>query len=437
MENIGGTEDWQVQTFLVGGAVRDHLMGRESNDKDYVVVGATPEDMLAQGFEQVGREFPVFIHPESGEEYALARTERSTGPGYHGFACDFSPEVTLEEDLARRDLTINAMAMDESGVIIDPYGGQDDLRNRNLHHVSNAFSEDPLRILRVARFTAQYPGFDVDPSTMNLMQNMVNNGDIDHLTPERVWKEMEKALKSPKPAAFIETMRQCGGLKKILPEVDNLQGVPQVEKYHPEGCVYTHNQMVLERASEISDDSVVRFAAMMHDVGKGITPEDILPRHIGHEVAGVPLVQDVCRRLRVPNEYRECALNVTEYHLHHHKVLGMKPGKVVGLIQTVGGYHNNCGEERLERFLLACQADAQGRGGADLDRCPQGELLREVYGATKDIGGRQFIDQGHEPGPKIGTLVSQERVRKAAPVVKSFRQQLGTLKEQEEPSLER
>lgn len=420
-----------MKVYLVGGAVRNKSMGHEPKDHDYVIVGATNEDiqqMLAEGYEQVGKDFPVFLHPETKDEYALARIERSTGEGYKDFTFHTDGHVTLEEDLSRRDFTINAMAMDENGTIIDPYGGQEDIRTRTLRHVSDAFKEDPLRVLRAARFTAQYPQLTVAPETLAMMQDMVTNDMLDHLTPERVWGELEKALKAKEPSKFIETMDACGALEKILPEIHALHNVPQSPEHHPEGDVFIHNQMVLERAAELTDDPVTRFAALMHDVGKGVTPEELLPQHINHEKNGVPLVKNIAKRLRVPTEYKEAALSTTEHHLRCHRAMEMTAGKVVSLLSAVGAYGNSKGEVKLERFLTACQADAQGRGGADLENYPQADLIQTVYAQTRDIQGQQFIDAGKEPGPHIGEMVTQERIRTAKEVIEAFKEQLPTKK---------
>jgi tRNA nucleotidyltransferase (CCA-adding enzyme) len=415
-----------MKTYLVGGAVRDKLYGneKENNDQDWVIVGATEADisqLIAEGYTQVGKDFPVFLHPETKEEYALARTERNTGPGYQGFAFDTSSHVTLGEDLARRDFTINAMAMDEDSNVIDPYNGQADLRNRTLRHVSDAFQEDPVRILRAARLTAQYPEFTIAPETMEMMQNMVSEGMVDELQPERMWQELEKSLKGKKPSNFIETLKQCGALEKVMPEIAALEGVDQSEKWHPEGCVYTHNQMVIDRATELTEDPTVRFAAMMHDLGKGITPKELLPKHLNHEKEGIPLVKALCKRMRVPNEYQAPALAATEHHLTCHRALELKAGTMVKLLNNVGAFNNDKGEENLQKFLLACQADAQGRCGADMENYPQAELIQQAYDAVKDISGQQFLDAGKEPGEHIGGMITQERVRLAKEAIEEFK----------------
>ena len=350
-----------MDIYLVGGAVRDRLLGRQHVERDFVVVGATPDELLALGFRPVGKDFPVFLHPDTGEQYALARTERKTGPGYYGFATRFSPDVTLEQDLARRDLTINAMAQGESGEIIDPYGGQRDLEARVLRHVSPAFVEDPLRVLRVARFAARFAplGFSVAPETLELLRAIVDSGEIAALVPERVWVETERALGEASPVTYVEVLRTCGALAAILPEVDALFGVPQPEKWHPEIDTGEHTLQVLEVAAELSRDTTVRFAALVHDVGKGLTPRAEWPRHIGHEEAGARLIEGMAERLRLPNEHRELAVMVARHHARVHRVAEQRPGTILELLELTDAFRRG---ERFERFLLACEADARGRG---------------------------------------------------------------------------
>jgi tRNA nucleotidyltransferase (CCA-adding enzyme) len=350
-----------METYLVGGAVRDRLLGRPHVERDFVVVGATPDELLALGFRPVGKDFPVFLHPDTGEQYALARTERKTGPGYYGFATRFSPDVTLEEDLARRDLTINAMAQDGSGRIIDPYGGRRDLDARLLRHVSPAFVEDPLRVLRVARFAARFAslGFTVAPQTLELMRAIVASGEMGALVPERVWVETERALGEASPVTYLAVLRACGALAAVLPEVDALFGVPQPEKWHPEIDAGEHSLQVLDVAAELSSDTTVRFAALVHDVGKGITPRDQWPRHIGHEEAGAHLIERMAERLRVPSEHRELAVMVARHHARVHRVTEQRPGTILELLELTDAFRR---AQRFERFLLACEADARGRG---------------------------------------------------------------------------
>ncbi|MGD9982657.1 MAG: multifunctional CCA addition/repair protein [Porticoccaceae bacterium] len=351
-----------MNTYLVGGAIRDRLLGLPVRERDWVVVGATPEAMRARGFRPVGRDFPVFLHPDTGEEYALARTERKTAPGHTGFMFHAEPGVTLEQDLQRRDLTINAIAESTEGLLIDPCGGLRDLENRVLRHVSDAFVEDPLRVLRVARFAASlHPlGFRVAPETLTLMTTIAASGELEHLSAERIWRETERALGSPSPRTYIEVLRACGALRVLLPEVDALFGVPQRADYHPEIDTGLHVLMALDRAAEMQADSTVSFAVLMHDLGKAATPADVLPRHIGHEASGVPLVNEVCDRLRAPNPYRRLAVAVTRYHLQCHRIRELRPITVLKILQALDIYRRF---ETLEPFLMACEADARGRGG--------------------------------------------------------------------------
>ena len=347
-----------MKTYLVGGAVRDELLSYPFKERDWVVGGARVADMLTAGFQQVGKDFPVFLHPETKEEYALARTERKTAAGYKGFDVHASPDVTLEEDLIRRDLTINAIAKDEQGEIIDPYNGVRDIEDRLLRHVSSAFSEDPVRILRIARFLARYAhlGFSIADETMQLMKDMVDAGEVDALVPERVWQEMKKALSEKTPTAFITTLRDCGALKRIIPELDCLFGVPQPEEHHPEIDTGIHTLMVLEQACKLSSETDVRFAALLHDVGKGTTPKEQWPRHIEHEARGARIVLEVCQRLRIPNEYRDLAERTARFHLHYHRALELKPSTVVKTLEQLDAFRK---PERFEKFLLASEADAR------------------------------------------------------------------------------
>ena len=373
-----------IKTYLVGGAVRDELLGYPFHEKDWVVVGATVDDMAAAGYQQVGKDFPVFLHPETKEEHALARTERKTAAGYKGFEVHASPDVTLEDDLIRRDLTINAIAKDENGEFVDPHNGVDDINNKILRHVSSAFTEDPVRILRVARFLARYAhlGFTIAESTMNLMKKMVDAGEVDALVPERVWQEMQKALTEKTPTAFITTLRDCGALKKILPEIDCLFGVPQPEEHHPEIDTGIHTLMVLEQACLLSNESDVRFAALMHDLGKGTTPEDEWPSHIAHEARGAKIVIEVCNRLRIPNEFRDLAERTARFHLHFHRALELKASTVVKTLEQLDAFRK---PERFEKFLLASEADARGRPGYENKAFEQGDFFRSALDVTKDI----------------------------------------------------
>jgi len=392
--------------YLVGGAVRDELLGLPHQEKDWVITGSTPDELLARGFRQVGASFPVFLHPDTGEEYALARTERKQGHGYHGFSVDFNPGVTLEEDLARRDLTINAMARDKNGVLIDPFCGQRDLERRELRHVSPAFCEDPLRVLRVARFAARFAnlGFRVHESTLELMRGMAASGELGHLVPERVWAEFSKALTASKPGEFIEVLRACDALAILLPEVDRLFGIPQVETHHPEIDTGVHVLMTMNHASMSGGSAEVIFALLLHDLGKGLTPEDVLPAHIGHEHRGVPLVNRVCERLRVPGAFRELATMVCELHLRCHRLMEARPSTVMDLIEKADFLRR---PDRVEDFIFACQADFQGRKGLENRPYPQGERLRGALQAALAIHARDISTEGLD-GVQIG-----EKLRKA------------------------
>jgi tRNA nucleotidyltransferase (CCA-adding enzyme) len=346
-----------MNTYLVGGAVRDELLEYPVCERDWVVVGSTPEEMIAAGFTQVGKDFPVFLHPVSKDEYALARTERKRGHGYTGFTVHCAPDITLEEDLRRRDLTINAMAKMPDGELVDPYGGLADLNARVLRHVSDAFLEDPLRVLRTARFAARYAhlGFTVALETLSLMRDIVMQDELAHLPAERIWVEMERALGERSPAVFIEVLRDCGALEALLPEVAALFGVPQRAEYHPEIDTGAHVLMVLEQAARNSRNSRVAFAALTHDLGKGITPEDVLPSHRGHETAGLPLVEALCKRLKVPNAHRQLALTVCEHHLLVHSALELRGETLLRLLEAAGAFREG---DRFALFLLACEADS-------------------------------------------------------------------------------
>ena len=405
-----------MNTYLVGGAVRDELLGYPHSEKDWVVVGATPEQMLASGFRQVGRDFPVFLHPDTKEEYALARTERKTAPGYKGFEIHADTEVTLEQDLQRRDLTINALAKDASGNIIDPFNGLKDLHDKILRHVSPAFCEDPVRILRVARFAARYAHLDfhVADETMHLMKQMVANGEVDALVPERVWQEMAKALSERSPGRFVEVLRECGALKRILPELDRLFGVPQPEQHHPEIDSGIHTLLVLQQACSLSDDTEVRFAALMHDLGKGTTPRSEWPHHIQHEVRGAEIVLDVCKRLRVPNAYRDLAERTARFHLHYVRALELKPATVVKTLEQLDAFRKPL---RFEKFLLACEADARGRPGYENRSYPQGDFLSQAFNAARDVDVKALVDQGYS-NQELADKIRQERIRRVAAIQK-------------------
>ncbi|MDT8383766.1 MAG: multifunctional CCA addition/repair protein [Gammaproteobacteria bacterium] len=396
-----------MEIYLVGGAVRDRLLDLEPKERDWVVVGATPEQLEAQGYRQVGKDFPVFLHPETHEEYALARTERKTAPGYHGFAVHAAPDVTLEEDLLRRDLTINAIAQDADGQFIDPFHGQQDLADKVLRHVSRAFSEDPVRILRVARFAARFAhlGFRVTSETLRLMQEMVDAGEVDALVAERVWAETERALGEQTPTRFFEVLRDCGALAKLFPEIDCLFGVPQPEQYHPEIDTGIHTMMVLQQAARLSPEPMVRFAALVHDLGKGITPQDQWPKHIAHEERGVPLVEALCERLRTPKTYRELAVAVTRYHLHYHRAAELKPTTLLKMLNALDAFRRPA---RFEQFIAACEADSRGRTGYEDAHFEQPDILRRARDAAAAINAQDLVRQGLT-GSAIGQQLDRLR----------------------------
>lgn len=349
-----------MKVYCVGGAVRDALLGLPVQDRDWVVVGATPEQMLAQGFRPVGKDFPVFLHPQSHEEYALARTERKSGHGYHGFTFHAAPDVTLEEDLARRDLTINAIAQAEDGTLIDPFGGQADLQRKILRHVSPAFAEDPVRILRVARLKARFTDFTIAPETLALMRTMVDNGEVDHLVAERVWQELSRGLMEKRPSRMFEALRACGALAKLIPELDRLWGVPQRADFHPEIDTGRHVMMVIDMAARLGLSLPARFAALTHDLGKGLTPAEILPRHVGHETRSVELIKPLCERLRVPAACRDLALLVARHHGEIHKFDELTPATRLKILERCDALRR---PERFEEILAACEADFRGRLG--------------------------------------------------------------------------
>jgi len=373
-----------MKTYLVGGAVRDQLLGITPGELDWVVVGATPEQMLADNFRPVGKDFPVFLHPDTHDEYALARTERKTAPGYHGFHFHAESDVTLEQDLRRRDLTINAIAKDQDGVLVDPYGGRADLESRTLRHVSDAFAEDPVRILRVARFAARFHdlGFRVAKETLALMVQMVEAGEVDALVPERVWAEMHKALSEDRPSVFFEVLRACGALQKLFPELERLWGIPQPERWHPEIDTGVHTMMVLDQAARLTKDVQVRYAALVHDLGKGTTPADILPSHHGHEKRSAKLVRELSQRYRVPNHYRDLAIIVAEYHGQYHRIAEMKAATILRMLYGVDAFRR---PERFLQFLQACEADSRGRTGFEDVLPVQTAQLQACFDAARSV----------------------------------------------------
>ena len=404
-----------MKSYLVGGAVRDTLLGLPVKDRDWVVVGATPQEMLDAGYQQVGRDFPVFLHPQSREEYALARTERKSGSGYTGFTCYAAPDVTLEQDLLRRDLTVNALAQDENGTIIDPFNGQQDLRQRILRHVSPAFNEDPLRVLRVARFAARYAhlSFRIADETMTLMRDMTGAGELAHLTPERVWKETESALRTRNPQVYFQVLRDCGALKVLFPEIDALFGVPAPAKWHPEIDTGIHTLMTVSMAAMLSPEVDVRFATLCHDLGKGLTPPALWPRHHGHGPAGVRLVEGLCQRLRVPNELRDLAKLVAEYHDLIHTFPVLQPKTIVKLFDSIDAWRK---PQRVEQIALTSEADVRGRTGFEAIDYSQGRLLRAAWDVARAVPTKAVIEAGF-----TGAAVREELTRRRIAAVAQWK----------------
>jgi tRNA nucleotidyltransferase (CCA-adding enzyme) len=402
------------RVYRVGGAVRDELLGLEPRETDWVVVGGSPEDLLEQGYRQVGASFPVFLHPETGDEYALARTEKKEGHGYHGFAVEFHPGVTLEEDLLRRDLTVNAMARDEAGNIIDPYGGRADLEGRVLRHVSPAFREDPLRVLRVARFAARLAplGFTVHRATISLMREITDSGELEHLASERVWTEVAGAMAAARPGVFVDVLRSCGALEALLPEVETLFGVPQPEKYHPEIDTGLHVTMAMNLAAGEGWPPEVVYALLLHDLGKGLTPSGELPSHVRHEQRGVALARRVCERLRTPNAWTDLALKVTGLHLRCHRLTEMKPATKLKLIEEADLLRR---PEMLESFVRACEADYRGRGGFEERDYPQARILKDSLEAALSVRARDLDTEGLK-GSQVGNLLRKARISAIADI---------------------
>lgn len=398
-----------MEVYLVGGAVRDEQLGLVPAERDWCVVGATPEELRTLGYRQVGKDFPVFLHPETGEEYALARTERKTGPGYTGFSFNTSPDVTIEDDLARRDLTINAMARSAAGVLIDPHNGLADLEAGNLRHVSDAFAEDPVRILRTAKFAARYAAraFRIADETLQLMKRMVNDGEADALVPHRVWKETEQALGGPAPRRYFEVLRYCGALAAVFPEIDALFGVPQPEKWHPEVDCGIHALMVLDQATMLSPDVDVRFAALVHDLGKATTPAASLPSHPGHERRSVKLIKSMAERFPVPSPCRELALLVAEFHGHCHKAFDLKAVTILKVLERTDAFRR---PERFRKFLLACEADSRGRTGFEERPYPQAAFLLGAFAAAAGIAAKDVVTPDLS-GARIGDAIRRKRLQ--------------------------
>ncbi len=398
-----------MKTYLVGGAVRDQLLGYPYHERDWVVVGATPNDMLDKGFRPVGKDFPVFLHPDTAEEYALARTERKSGPGYSGFTFHTAPNITLEQDLARRDLTINAMSMDSDGNLIDPYGGQEDLQHKVLRHVGEAFVEDPVRILRVARFAARYHhlGFRVANETTELMKSIVASGEASHLVAERVWKECEKALQERSPHVFIRTLRECHALAVIMPELDQLFGVPQPPAHHPEIDCGVHALLSLQAARALTNDTAVLLAALIHDLGKGTTAREEWPRHIAHEARSLPLIKQFCERMAVPKQHRELSLAVAQDHTNCHRAFELKASTLFNLLQRLDAFRR---PEKLQRFVLACTADARGRTGFEQTPYPQGQYLLDAQARCAAVEVQSLIKQGFK-GKALGDAIQKNRIQ--------------------------
>lgn len=371
-----------MEIFAVGGFVRDHFLGIPASDKDYVVVGSTPEEMISSGFTPVGNDFPVFLHPTTKEEYALARTERKNGKGYAGFICYASPEVTLEQDLGRRDLTINAMAMSDTGMLIDPYNGIVDLKNKVLRHVGESFKEDPLRILRLARFAARYSDFTIDSATIDFCKDMVAAGEVDHLVPERVWKELSKGLMENAPSKMFEVLYTVGALQKLIPELANLKGIEQPIMHHPEGDVWTHVMMVVDLSAKEKESLGVRFASLVHDLGKGITPANEWPRHLGHEEAGVPLIENVCKRFKISSDVKDLAVISSEMHLKIHNAYTLNAKTIVNVLKSVDAFRR---PSRFVDMLSVCEFDARGRKGKESFTYTQKEFFIKAFEATKTV----------------------------------------------------
>ncbi len=406
-----------MRVFLVGGAVRDQLLGLEVQDRDFVVINSTPEHMLAQGFNQVGKDFPVFLDPKTGEEYALARTERKQGVGYTGFSCYAGQDVSLEDDLARRDLTINAMAQSADQQLIDPYGGQQDLERKTLRHISPAFSEDPLRVLRVARFAARFAklGFRIAEETLQLMANIAKSGELQSLSPERIWTETEKALQTDSPQIYFQVLRDCGGLAALFPEVDNLYGVPAPKRWHPEIDTGIHTLMVVEQAALLSDSVAFRFACLVHDLGKALTPESEWPSHKGHGMKGLSVIKKFCKRLKVPNDCRDLALLVSEHHTNIHSAFELRASTMVGIMDKCDAWRK---PERFQQMLQCCVADSKGRTGFELLPYPTADYMWQALQQALKVDIQEIIKEGFQ-GVEIRHKLNEQRIQQ----VQAFKEQ--------------
>ena len=404
-----------MQTYLVGGAVRDKLLQRPITDRDWVVVGGTSEKMLAQGYQAVGADFPVFLHPKTKEEYTLARIEQKVAAGYNGFSCDASSDVSLEDDLLRRDLTINAMAMDDDGNIIDPYNGQQDLKDKLLRHVSDAFTEDPLRVLRVARFAARYHnlGFKIAPETMTLMQSIVADGELSALSAERVWQETARALLETHPEVYFENLRACDALAVWMPELDKLWGIPNPPKWHPEIDTGIHTMMVLQQAVLLSDKLTVRYASLVHDLGKGLTPAGSWPSHQGHEKLGLSAINELSDRLKAPNDCRELGLMMSEYHTHLHRAFELKASTILNMLNRCDVWRK---PQRFADFLLACEADAKGRTGFENNEYKNAEYIWQAYKVALGVDIKAIVASGYQ-----GQAIKQQTEQQRISVIQSFK----------------
>lgn len=405
-----------MECYLVGGYVRDQLLGLETKDRDWVVVGTTPEEMTAKGFHGVGKDFPVFLHPETKEEYALARTERKTTPGYRGFSVHAAPDVTLEQDLARRDLTINAIAQTADGQLIDPYHGLSDLENKILRHVSPAFVEDPVRVLRIARFAARF-NFIIADETKILIQQMIAAGELEHLVAERVWQELAKALQTKQPSRFFIALRDVGALAPLFPEIDRLFGVPQVKKWHPEVDTGVHVMMVIDQAARLSNELSVRFAALCHDLGKGTTPAEILPKHSGHEERSIDLTKALCQRLRVPNALQTLAIKVARYHTHMHLLFEMRADTILKVLYALDAFRQ---PQQFDYYLLASEADFRGRPGYENADMPEVKVFKDCFSACQAIVATPIIEQGLK-GKEIANSMAKQRVKAIDDVINNYK----------------